>query len=157
LAETFDKLQNALDLLVGQPCTRFAAGGSAGSTVLIDFTSTSRPKPDKETDETRLSILAYCSWRLDSAHEVICGAWDDNSPGGTMLKGLQRLVGKRLISFVLEAPGLDVNLQFEGDLTLKIFCDQVNEVDCADNYILYIEDDVFVVGTKSCLRVESEA
>jgi hypothetical protein len=70
-----------------------------------------------------------------------------------MLTGLQRLVSKKLISCTLESPGLDIKMYLEDELTLKIFCDQVNEVDCADNYALYIEDEVFVVGTKSHLSV----
>ncbi len=149
LAEV-DKLRRTLDLFVGHRCTRFAAGGSAGSAMLIDFAS----EVQGASAEADRSILVYCSWRLDGTQQVICGAWDDNSPGGVMLTGLQKLVGKKLTSCNLESPGLDVRMLFEEDLTLRIFCDQVNEIDRADNYIVYFNEEAFVIGTKSHLRVE---
>ena len=91
--------------------------------------------------------------RLDSDSEVICGAWDDNSKGGPMLNGLDRLVGERLEAVTLTRPGLDLELRFPS-CSLRVFCDNVNEVDMEDNYSLFIPGKVVTVAARS--RVELE-
>ena len=111
------------------------------------------------TDEQRLgepefSLYIECVWRLDDRECVICGAWDDNAPGGTLILGLQGLVSQTLLAVKLSEPSCDVDLSFANDWTLRIFCDQVNEHDSSDNYSLFSQEQVLIVGTKSRLRIE---
>jgi hypothetical protein len=143
-----ERLVEALETLVGRSCWRRVAGGSAGSHVSLDFEPSG---PRAAIPE--YAVLVRCSWRLDSEFEVICGAWDDNGEGGTMLKGLDRLVGQRLGSFNLTAPGMDLELRF-ADCTLRIFCDNVNKVDSDDNYSVFLPGEVVTVATRS--RIEWE-
>ncbi len=70
-----------------------------------------------------------------------------------MLKGLDRLVGQRLDSFKLTAPGMDLELQF-ADCTLRIFCDNVNKVDSDDDYSVSLPGEVITVTTRSRVDLE---
>lgn len=152
-----------LNKVVGTPCIGFTAGAGTGSVVAVEFGSR-RPRlrpltnqfltEDQRLGESEYSLFVECAWRLDSAKEVVCGAWDDNSAGGIMLNGLQLLVGRALGSFRLTEPGFDLELHFDGDRIFKVFCDQVNEHDAYDNYSVFSQQEIFIVGTKSHLRKE---
>ena len=147
----------ALSKFVGKSCSGYVAGGAAGSLVTLEFEPrVLRQSPLKNRHlsdlqrrtEAQFAIFVKCVWRLDSTHEVICGAWDDNSPDGPMLQGLKQLVGKSLRSFSLTDPGLDLCLDFDG-LCFRVFCDQVNEIDQDDNYILFLPEEILTVATRS--------
>lgn len=157
-----EQLKNALDRFVDRRCIGHVAGGSAGSHMSLEFeprVQRSHPlrnpalSEERQSTEASHTIFILCSWRLDSETEVICGAWDDNADDGLMLKGLDQLVGQRLTSFDLTTPGLDLELRF-GKLSLKIFCDNVNETDGRDNYTLFSPGEIATVAVRS--RVERE-
>lgn len=71
-----------------------------------------------------------------------------------MLRGLARLVDQRVAVVTLRQPGLDLELEFEHGLRLAIFCDQVNEVDKADNYVFFVPQTAIAVGTRSIPHLE---
>ena len=74
-----------------------------------------------------------------------------------MMRGLQGLVGQRLEAFHLDQPGLDLCLRFDNGWMFRIFCDQVNEEDNADNYCVFCPEEILVVGTKSRLGREDRS
>jgi hypothetical protein len=124
-----------------------------GSVVSLRFGAPSEA-PAQAGEVAVLTLFLQCSWRLDSATAVVCGAWDDNREGGPMLTGLGQLVGEAVVAVGLEEPGLDVELRFSNHLTLRVFCDQVNEVDMDANYSLLLPEKCLVVEPKSLLREE---
>jgi hypothetical protein len=149
--------------LIGRRCIGFTAGESTGSVVDLEFEPRqARRQPltnpclteDQRNGDPAYAIFIECAWRLDGEREVICGSWDENSLGGTMLSGLQKIVGRKVTSFNLAQPGYDLQLSFEGGLKFTIFCDQVNEDDASDNYSIFSPEQIITIGTKSRLRLE---
>lgn len=158
-----ERLTAAARILVGRRCVAYFAGGGGGSHVELEFEGPAGTQPDGSAlgnvgHQTSLSakygVFVESSWRLDSNEAVVCGCWDDNSEGGLMLSGLERLVGLRLLDLDLSLPGLDADLKFEG-YRLRVFCDQVNEVDGDDNYTIFTPERLVVVGRRSVLREET--
>jgi hypothetical protein len=154
------QVSDALERFVGRRCIGYKAGGAAGSHVSLELEPrVKRPRPlthpalseEQRLTEASHAILVSCAWRLDSESKVICGAWDDNSPGGPMLTGLDQLIGSRLISFTLTPPGLDLELRFEG-ASFRVFCDNVNAIDGDDNYVLFLPEESVTVAVRS--RIE---
>ena len=72
-----------------------------------------------------------------------------------MLDGLSQVTGRVIEGYDLDEPGLDLSLQFSGQWCLKIFCDQLNEVDQDDNYVFSSPRGEYIVGLRSALRVSS--
>jgi hypothetical protein len=151
-----NSLQGALGHFLNRRCTGFASRKIAGTTIILLYFEPPRKGAKKGgATKTDYSVVVYCSWRLDSSQEVICGSQSARSSEGSVKSGLKGVVGQRITSLSLDQPGLDANLLFENGLTLRIFCDNVNEEDDVDNYLLYLKDQVLLVGTKSRLRSES--
>lgn len=157
-----DHLSRALERFVSRTCIGHMAGGAAGSHVSLEFEPrVPRVRPlinpalsdQQRLTEAEYAIFVLCTWRLDSEEEVICGSWDDNSEGGPMLRGLDKLIGRKLEAFTLTEPGLDLELYFAGH-SFRIFCDHVNEVDMEDNYSVFLPGQIVTVATRS--RVERE-
>ncbi len=157
------QLYSLLGQLENRSCIGFTAGEATGSVVDLEF-EPRRPRPrpltnpnltnEQRAGEPEYSILVECAWRLDAPHGVVCGAWDDNSPDGAMLRGLREIVGAVVESYQLSEPGCDVELRFRNGRTFRIFCDQVNEFDEDDNYSVFSPSEIIVVGTKSRIRRE---
>ena len=59
-----------------------------------------------------------------------------------MLNGLKLLIGQRISRINLSKPGFDLDIEFSKGLTLKVFCDQTNENDQNDNYMLFTRDQI---------------
>lgn len=133
--------------LVGTPCIGFAAGSGTGSVIDLVFgKKIPRQKPIDNPflskvlrdNKGEYSLLIECVWRLETNKKVICGAWDDNSQNGPMLKGLQKIVDHNVDFIHLSKPGLDLQIGFDNGFVLRIFCDSTNSVDKNDNYYVYL-------------------
>ena len=157
-----EQLSRALETFVGRTCLGHTAGGSAGSHVSLEFEPrVPRLRPltnpalseEQRLTEAEYAVFVLCTWRLDSEDKVICGAWDDNSEGGPMLRGLDQLIGKKLEAFSLTKPGLDLELRFAG-ASFRIFCDNVSEVDMEDNYSVFLPGEIFTVAARSLIERE---
>jgi hypothetical protein len=144
-------------------CWGFVAGKGTGSVVELNLgkkvSRKSAVKNPHLTDEQQASdsefaLLVECTWRLESKTQVICGAWDDNSKQGAMIKGLERLVGQTIESISLLRPSLDLELSFSNQLVLRIFCDLTNRAEMVDNYSFFLPRMIYIVGTRSRLRKE---
>jgi hypothetical protein len=156
--------RDILQGLVGKPCWDFAAGPNTGSHVSFDFGRKLRiakplripgsPVSIRYTGEIHLFVT--CSWRLDSEKEVLCGAEDDNTEEGPMRHGLRQLLDRRVSSVQLREPGLDLVLEFEGGLTLRVFCDEVRG-DGDDNYTVFVPGCYYNVGKRSVLTRSSSS
>lgn len=151
----------SLNRLVGQVCWGFAAGKGTGSVISLDIgEKVLRESPLKNPHLTakqrkykaEFDLFIQCAWRLESKTQVICGAWDDNSEGGDMLEGLQRLVGQAINSIKVSKPAFDLAVNFNNGLVLRIFCEQTNQAEMEDNYSVFLPNTIYVVGNRSQLR-----
>ncbi len=158
----FEEFRANLNLLVSKECWSFIAGPGTGSFVTLDFgPKVPRRTPLKNktlTQEQReyrgeISLFVECSWRIDSGTEVVCSSQDDNEPGGEMLQGLKLLTGEKVEEVNVFPPALDLVLKLTGGFSLRLFCDQTNE----DNYSLFSQNSVFVVGGCGKLRREARS
>lgn len=161
LVDLYSELESALCRLVGEKCWSFIGGINTGSCISLSIgRKVLRDKPLRNTllsKEERLykgefEFYMRCSWRLDWKEEVLCGSEDDNSEGGPMQKGLQAMLGQRVVSVELERPSLDLTLAFENDLVFRMFCDEFDQSEeSLDNYVLFLPDRYLVVGARSNL------
>jgi hypothetical protein len=162
----YDELIAAFQQLVGRKCVGFSGGETSGSDVLLDFEPRRRRKRrltavnPSLSEEDRLHysehcLMLKCAWRLDSQDEILTGAGDDNTRMGPMLAGLDRLLKQEVVSIELARPGLDLAIMFQNELTLRVFCDQVNELDGDENYNLFLPGECFVIARRSRLSKEA--
>ena len=144
-------------------CWAFVAGKGTGSVVELNLgRKVSRKSPvrnphlteTQRANDSEFALFVECTWRLESKTRVICGAWDDNSKQGAMIKGLERLVGQTIESISLTRPSLDLEVRFSNQFVLRIFCDQTNRAEMVDNYSLFLPQMIYIVGTRSRLRKE---
>lgn len=163
-ADNSAMFEASLNRLVGQVCWGFAAGEGTGS--VINFYiggKVPRESPlsnlhlaaEQREYEAEINLFVECAWRIESKTEVICGAWDDNTEGGDMIAGLRRLVDQSVSSVKVSQPALDLTLDFSNGLTLRVFCDQTNQAEGEDNYTLFLNGAIYVVGSRSQLRRET--
>lgn len=146
--------------LEGKQCWSIIAGKGTGSVVCLGFgDKIQREKPSKNstlTDDERhfdpqFSLMIYCAWRIELLGDVLCNWRDPNDAGAKMLSGLAELRNKHLLSVEFYSPINDMALHFEGDLVLRVFCDQIDD-EADDNYRFWTPNgriDVDLNGTPS--------
>lgn len=160
LVSMVSEFSNVLGNLVGQKCWSYTANVNTGSCVSIDIgRKVLREKPLRNpriSKEERLYMGEFhfyvsCSWRLDWKGKVLCGGEDDKSEQGPMIIGLSEMLNRRVVSVDLEQPSLGVVLEFDNDLVFRIFCDEFEQEEDVENYLLFLPDRQFVVGARSTL------
>jgi hypothetical protein len=158
------ELKAAFDLLKGKPCWSVLAGAGTGSTVHLELGAAvprrvplrERPgiTPEQARYEGAFDLFIECAWRLERAHDVLCGSNDDDRNDGPMVSGLGALVGKRVATVEVDAPVPDLSIRFDDQLRLKIFCDQTNLRTHVDNYSLRVGDTIYAVGPGGGVVIE---
>lgn len=157
------EFRKSLNNFVGQPCWGIVAGKGTGSVISLHF-GNKIPSPlpinnphlsnDLQKYEGEMILFIQCVWRIDSEVEVICGCWEDNTKDGSMLKGLQNIVEQKVESIELSLPAWDLAIHFSNLITLKIFCDQTDLSNTADNYNLFLPKIIYTVSPKGKLEQE---
>jgi len=151
-----------LGLLKNQECWSIIAGPATGSVVSLGFgEKIPRNKPDNapyfSADENMfdagISLLIYCSWRLSKCEEVICSWISPNKRNGEMLKSLALLRNKKILNINISQIVYDLDIYFEDDLCLQLFCDATNNK-YNENYIFFIENAAYTVGMNGHLEAE---
>lgn len=74
------------------------------------------------THEGESNLLVWCSWRLDRGAVVLTSSNDSDE---NVVRELDRLVGRRIVSVAVVHPAWDLSLRFGDALSLQIFCDHV--------------------------------
>lgn len=154
-----------LTSLQGKECWGFIAGAGSGSMVTFDFGGrVPRRKPALNpnlTDEQRNFIgeitlfIQDAAWRIDSENGVLCGSTTWNDLAGPFGDGLRKIVGCRVQGIAVSRPGMDLSIEFDKGLRLKVFCNQTNAEDDGVNYSLHLNTKVYVVGINSSVTIET--
>lgn len=134
------ELERRVASLVGQTCEGVRVYTRTFGEVQLSF--------------SRHELAVGCSWRLDSESVVICGAGNSQRKGGPVQRGLNALVGERIVAVRLDPPGKDLTLTFSNGWTLSLFCTRVNEMDMLDNYSLETDEGALIVGNCGVVREE---
>jgi hypothetical protein len=66
-------------------------------------------------------LLVSGSWRLDAQDGVVC-SWRDFNRAGE--RGIPSLSGRKVTRIEISPPGHDLVVEFEGNLTLRVFSDR---------------------------------
>jgi len=82
-------------------------------------------------EEGEFDILIWCAWRLQDNDNAICSS---DSTHAQRAKGIQRLIGEKVISFEIFPPAWDATITFTGGLVLKIFCIYTQKDECETNW-----------------------
>ena len=158
-----EDLAESLKGLIAKECSGFYAGPVTGpdidlhfgrkTTIVVPVSRPSLPEGLKLA-QGEISLFIECAWRLDSEREVICGSTDSNENDGPMQRGLALIVGRAVKSVKVELPAGDLTVRFDGDIALRVFCDQTNLEEGNDNYSLHVKDRIYIVGPRGRLRYE---
>lgn len=157
LSEEFITVANSL---VGKICWGIASGANTGSVLDIAFGKKilrQHPVPNPAlSEELRLyqgeiSIFIECAWRLDATDRIICGWGEDFSEGGPLARGLHLILDQTVERVCIDQPSFDLVLDFSNALSLRVFCDQTEQADGNDNYIIFRPSHYYVISNKSCL------
>jgi len=161
--ELFESLQG----LRGKECWNFGGGPGTGSMMTLDFgkkalwpvnSIKTGLTPAKQRFRGEISVyVQFAAWRLESKSAVVCSSTSSNHEGGPMQTGMAQVVGRRVQTVELSHPGLDLTIEFEGGLWLRVFCDQTNTEDESDNYSVHLQDRVYSVGIFSRVECEKHA
>jgi hypothetical protein len=157
------EFRKSLNSLIGQPCWSVIAGRGTGSVISLHFGNkiplqqpikNSYLSEEQQKYEGELILFIECVWRIDSEAEVICGCWEDNAKDGSMLIGLQNIIGQKVESINLSSPAWDLAINFSNSMVLRIFCDQTNLMEAVDNYSFSSLEVTYTVSTRSKLQQE---
>ncbi len=155
----------ALNKLISKKCWGYVAGAGVGSIIKIALGKKIKRKvPSKNkhiSEEMRnntaeYSLLITCTWRLDSPNSIICSSKNSNKNDGPMVQGLKSILNRTVISVKCFEPAYDLVINFEGNYSLKIFCDETNSDEGEDfeNYSFYTPECVFTIENQSKIEIE---
>ena len=164
---SLSQFKEALTLLNDKECWSVVAGAGTGSTIHFEFGTKvprrvplrSRPHLTAEQVhyEGELDLFIQCAWRLESAQSVLCGSTDDDRNDGPMVQGLAALKGRTVRGIEVADPIPDFELHFDGDLRLKVFCDQTNVETNDDNFSLRVGETIYAVAARGRLAIEKRS
>jgi hypothetical protein len=124
-------VKSFVEAMCGQRCWYVSVGGCTLPTFQLAFgEKVRRQRPLKNTAhsqeyrefEAEISLLVWCSWRLDSPSGPVTSS-DDNEEH--ICEGLSRLRGAKVSTASARGPGWDLRVRFSNRLVLRIFCDHV--------------------------------
>jgi hypothetical protein len=124
------EIRSMLRSFISAKCWRVGASGVTGSSFSLQvggrrrkpFVSRLGAQYHVSLFYGELSMLVWCSWRLDSPTEPLASS---DERGDIVNEKLQALVGQSFRRIQLLEPGLDLLIDFSGDLRLRVFCDHL--------------------------------
>jgi hypothetical protein len=161
-SEGIAQLESAISSFREQKCWSVIAGAGSGSLITLAFgrkvrrTRSLRNQHLTEVQrdfEGELELYVECAWRLETTTSVICTSTSNNEHGGTMLGGLEKLIGTTIVEAKLTHPAMDIKIAFDNGLTLVVFADQANEADKYCNYTVSEKSKIIINGAKSEISV----
>jgi hypothetical protein len=129
--ELLQKLQNAVDALVGLECGKVIIGRGTG--ISLDFGSKfpmKKPLRSRRTGEViednefEFGLFAVGTpWRVRTSTEVFASWTDDGEADPDIAGELRRVIGTRVIRAELGTPAPDLAIEFENGVILEVFAD----------------------------------
>lgn len=114
-------IHELLDKAIGKRVVFTLTGGGAGSILEVEF-------------EENMHYMIHCAWRVEHDNTILTTSGDDATPIiGHMNKSVGKLQGNKLLSYEL-SPHYDINLYFENNFLLRVFCDLGFEADIREDY-----------------------
>lgn len=153
----------------GDGCWGITAGKGTGSMVSIQCGRKIRrshpvnnPHLSEESRENEAEYCLFlrdCSWRLESDDEILSSSLSGNEEGGTMLAGLNRIVGQKIVDVRLNLPWMDLTIVFENGIRLKTFTlGETEPAEEFENFDYFVPGFVYAVSASGKLiREEREA
>ena len=163
----FAEFETALKRMVGQTCWSVQDSG-IGSLFSLQIGQKEQRDQPMAHHEFKISVeervyrgefILYvedCPWRIETSEKVLATWLDDNTQDGAMNKVIQQFVGRKVDQVDVSRPGLDLSLRFEGELTLRLFPDQI-DADEGDNYSLAVQEKTYIAAAQSTLYAEESA
>ncbi len=91
-----------------------------------------------------------CSWRFEDNQAILCTSKNDRE---IVRQTLDEVVGQTIHHVRLAKPGLDLIMQFENDMILRLFCDAAIATGPQSvNYQLYTTHECFDVAVGMVLK-----
>ncbi|MCC6739916.1 MAG: hypothetical protein IT452_12785 [Planctomycetia bacterium] len=145
-------LTRMLEAFCGQRCWHVAAGaiGYAFSAEFGDKVGRDRPLLGKlsgpSPDEFELfkgyaSLMIWCPWRLDGNEAPISSSAEDR---GLIERKLQSLIGRTVQKATVISTALDLLIEFDAGLKLRVFSEYTADVDLGHNWSCHL-------GTAQCI------
>lgn len=132
--EDLERLNFAVQHVVGKRCSAAIASSITGSAVLFKFGlkvgSVPGAEEGREFTINELSWMLRCyAWRIERNGEVVCTSLDDLAKGGLIQRSLQELVGTEVASAQCSGPSGDITMSFSGGSSVIAFCCQGRDDD----------------------------
>jgi|GEM_PF-3124052 len=154
-ANEANELQIFLNQLVGQKVLQTSSGDFTGSIFTIDLGESliTGERNGLEWSEGKCGFMVWCAWRLyDSMSERIITNWNERSGENQPLTlGLKSLVGRKITKIRL-SQFFDLEISFDGNVVLSIFCDLVSNEEDSNWYCWIAEKQVDIGTNLKCLK-----
>ena len=152
--------------LIGKQCWGVIAGSGSGSMVNLSIgKKVKRVKasknPNLSFDEANYKgeyslFVQNCAWRLWSTDgQVVCSSKSDNTLGGEMLNGLKHIRGLKIVGLKIHEHSFDLEVFFENNLILSLFCDCMDGEEHGDNYCIFLPSMTIAIEAKSVVKIEN--
>lgn len=122
--------------LLDKECWGIIAGPGTGSMVILQFGEKillDRPVRNDKLSELNRNFtgeyrvfIEHAEWEIFESKESICDSTEDNTFGGAMLAGLQKLCGKPVLDARVALKSANFSLYFPGDLCLAVYCNDLD-------------------------------
>jgi len=147
MTNIIQEFQSEIKKIESLTCKEIIGGSGTGSIINV--------KIGIPNSSIGYDLFIQCVWRLDSPEKVVCGAWSNNKKGQSMLRGLNKIVGQKIISVQLSQPSYSLSVCFENNYTLHIFCDQIGDDPAlGDNYCFFTPEYVYSVELNCTIQKE---
>jgi hypothetical protein len=134
-------------------CWYVSTGGSAGTTFKLilggkvlrnELLKNPAHSYEYQRFEGEVSLLVWCSWRLEKDGNVITGR-DDETEKATRILG--ELADRQIIEVQVDYPGWDLHLLFSGGYRLNIFCDLIHKEEDLNlgNWELFLSEKIIAI------------
>jgi len=97
-------------------------------------------------------FIENAAWRLETAARVLSGSEDSSRAMPIMLAAVKSLQNHAVLTVKMRETGCDLDIQFTGGVSLRVFCNQTRGCQDSDNYTFFTSESVFAVTPGSVVR-----
>ena len=158
------KIITLIRQLEGVECWSIVGGSGPGSVISLGFGGKiAREIPSRNRHLTEVeqlydsefSLIVYCAWRILCQGSIV-GGWRDCGPRTPLRRQLDHLVGLRVKTVEVKLKTYDLQIKFQGNMAMDVFCDITSLHESDDNYVFFDRHWIGAVGCKSVPLIEKE-